>query len=178
MSTSVGEIRINLSAGTSQFVQDLERAKAKVHEFGAHATSEHKAAAAAGKLLEGQMFNNTRAMDSFLISTLKLGPIVQAAFPVLGALAFAGVIVETGKKVYEFFERLKEAPEKMAAAFRALNEPLKLANDELRLTGDRLDQEIAKLEGKRQNNLAIALDEARVMMDKLSASSDKAFDNI
>src|ERR1700722_4178366 len=140
MPVKAGQITINLSAGTAQFVTDLEKAKGKIHEFGGAATSEHKAAAAAGKLLEGQMFNSVRAMDSFLVSTLKLGPIVQAAFPVLGALAFAGVLVESGKKVVEFFEKLKEAPEKSRAAWNTLNGTLRLSNAELDLTNARLEQ--------------------------------------
>ena len=58
-------------------------------------------------------------------------------------------------------------------AFRTLNDPLKSLNDSLELTNAKLENSIAKLEGRRQNNLKIALLEARDAADKLSDSLAK-----
>jgi hypothetical protein len=173
MAAKAGQIVIDISAGTSKFVVDLEAAKGKIREFGAAGVGEHKAVSAAMKTLEGNFTNNKRAADAFITTVLGGGPLLKAAFPVVGALAFAGVIGEVGNKVYDFFKEMKEAPEKIGGAFRSLNEPLRLTNDQLQVANDRLGNDIAKLEGKRQNTLKLALDEARAAADKLADSLDK-----
>jgi hypothetical protein len=178
MATNAGVISIDVTAGTAKMVLELEQAKGKIREFGSAGESEHKKVAAAVKALEGNIFNNTRAADAFLLSMKGLGPVIQAAFPIIGAVAFAGVIGELGKKVYEFFKELKEAPEKAALAWNNLTRPIKTTADELDLTNAKLEQDIAKLEGKRQNNLAIALAEAKVEADKLNDSLQKNLDSM
>jgi len=132
-----------------------------------------QATTAAVRVLEGGVTNNLRAVERFAAGTLKLGPILKAAFPLVGGLAFAGLIVGMGEKVYEFFKKASEGPARIANAFRELNAPLKLTNDELRVANDRLTNDIAKLEGRRQNTLQTALDEARVAADKLADSLEK-----
>lgn len=173
MPSTAGQIVIDISAGTSKFVVDLEAAKGKIREFGAAGVGEHKAVSAAMKTLEGNFTNNKRAADAFITTVLGAGPILKAAFPVVGALAFVGVIGEIGGKVDDFFKQMREGPEKIGGAFRSLNEPLRLTNDELLVANDRLANDIAKLEGKRQNTLKVALDEARVAADRLADSLDK-----
>jgi hypothetical protein len=180
-----GVISINLEAGTAKFLVDMDRANAKVGEFGRrvveanqHGVSEMKATAAAVKTLEGNFTSNTRAVDAFLEKIAGAGPLFQAAFPVVGAIAFAGIIVKIGQEVDEFFEKLRTAPERMATAFRELNDPLRLTNDELLVSNERLKLSIAKLEGKTQNTLALALAEARVAADRLADSLDKDLDRL
>src|SRR5258708_5323076 len=173
MARRVSTISINLSAGTGEFVADMDKAKAKVREFGGHTVSSMQASSAAIRELEGNFTNNIRAVERFMATTLQLGPALQKAFPVIGAIAFAGLVVEMGTKVYEFFKQLQEAPERMAAAFRELNAPLRATNDELRVANDRLQNDIARLEGRRQNTLKLALDEATLAADKLASSLEK-----
>lgn len=50
------------------------------------------AASSAIRGLEGNFGSSVRAGERFLLTTLKLGPILQAAFPLFGALAFAGIL--------------------------------------------------------------------------------------
>ena len=79
-----------------------------------------------------------------------------------------GVIVEAIKKVVEFhenLEKLREAPERIQAEFARLTGATKAANDEMRVTNDRLENAIAKLEHRPQNNLKLAIDEAAVAAD-------------
>src|ERR1700693_4570341 len=187
MAKRVGIISINLAAGTAQFNADIGKAKASVASFGtaakaagaAHAAASHttvsgmQASSAAIRVMEGGMTNNLRAVERFVAGTLKLGPVLQAAFPLIGGLAFIGLMTKIGTEVYDFFKKMSEGPARVANAFRDLNAPLKLTNDELRVTNDRLANDIAKLEGKRQNTLATALDEARVAADNLADSLDK-----
>ncbi len=173
MPVKAGQIVIDITAGTGKFVVDMEAAKAKIREFGSAGVSEAKATRAAFKALEGQMFENKRAAEQFAEKLLGAGAVAKVAFPLVGGLAFAGMLGELGHKVHDFFKEMKEAPEKIHNAFRALGEPLRLTNDQLQVANDRLENDIAKLEGKRQNTLKLALDEARVAADKLADSLDK-----
>src|SRR5579872_5303004 len=102
-----GQIVIQLNAGTAQFIRDMDTANAKIGQFGTHTTSNMRAASAAIRTLEGNVTNNVRAVEAFLSNTLKLGPALQAAFPIVGAVAFAGLIGEIGKKVYDFIENMQ-----------------------------------------------------------------------
>ena len=105
-----GKIVINLSAGTSQFIMDMEKANASVKRWGAstqqagaHGVSSMQATSASLRVLEGGFTNNLRAAERFTASVLGLGPMLQAAFPVIGAIAFTGLIIRLGeelKKVY------------------------------------------------------------------------------
>jgi hypothetical protein len=176
---------VTLEAGTQKFFTDMKAAGVEVKEFerkvgeGSRATvSEMKATSSAVKALEGNFFNNTKAADAFLEKVLGLGPVLQLAFPIVGGLAFAGMLGEVGNKAYEFFKKMQEAPEKTKAAFRGLTEGLGTTNDELRVANDRLENEIAKLEGRHQNTLKLALDEARVSADKLAEALNKDLTNL
>src|SRR5690349_1299385 len=130
-SKRAGAVTVTFTAGTAQFVKDTETAKAKVRDFAehtkrahgeaaAHIISEHKAASAAMKLFEGNFTNNRRAADSFLLTMRGFGPVLQAAFPVIGALAFVGIVTEVANKVHEFIKNMREAPEKISGTFREL----------------------------------------------------------
>jgi hypothetical protein len=176
MARKAGQITIDLNAGTAKFLVDMDTANAKIGQFGgAHkrAVSDVKATSAAIKALEGGFADNSKAATAFIAKILGGGPLLQAAFPVIGAVAFGGVLVEIGTRAAKFFRDMQQAPERVAAAFRELNAPLKQTNDELALTNARLENDIAKLEGKRQNTLQVALAEARVEADKLAESLEK-----
>jgi hypothetical protein len=102
-----------------------------------------------------------------------VGKALQAAFPVVGAVAFAGVLGEVGSKVKDFFKTLHDAPEKAAGQWSALTQSLRLSNAELELTNAKLEQDISKLEGKPHNGLTVMLEEARVAALNLGAQLDK-----
>ena len=173
MPIRAGQIVIDITAGTGKFVVDMEQAKAKIREFGSTGVSETKATRAAFKALEGQMFNNSRAAEQFAEKLLGVGTIAKVAFPIVGGLAFGGMLSEVGTKVHDFFKTLQDAPEKAAGQWGALTQSLHLSNAELDLTNAKLEQDIAKLEGKRHNGLAVMLEEARVAALKLGAQLDK-----
>jgi hypothetical protein len=177
MPVKAGQIVIDITAGTQKFVVDMEAASAKIRQVGkeAHgAVSGVQAVSGTLRVMEGNVTNNLRAAERWVASLPGVANALKAAFPVVGAMAFAGVISELGGKVRNFFKEVQEAPAKINDAFRALSEPLRTTNDQLQLANDRLENDIAKLEGKRQNNLKIALDEARVAADQLADSLDKS----
>src|SRR6185437_10067320 len=148
-SKRVGVISISLTAGTADFISNLDKANAKVteftarstrgfQEFGAHSVSSMQATSGGLRLLEGNFQNNIRASERFIATTLGLGPVIQAAFPLIGGLAFGGMLVDNGIKAYEFFNKMEDAPSRVAGAFRELQAPLRLTNDELAVTKARL----------------------------------------
>jgi hypothetical protein len=173
MATKVRTISVNLSAGTAKFFTDLDAASGKIRQFGQHGVSSVQATSGALRTLEGNFGNNIRAVERFIATTLGLGPALQAAFPIIGAVAFAGLIGEISQKTVKFFKDMAEAPERIAGAFRGISEPLRLTNDELRVANDRLANDIAKLEGRPENGLKLALDEARVAADRLGDALDR-----
>jgi hypothetical protein len=172
-----GQIVIDITAGTQKFVVDMETASAKIRQFGKEAhgsVTGVQAVSGSLRVLEGNVTNNLRAAERWVASLPGVASALKVAFPAVGAIAFAGVISELGTKVDDFFKEMQEAPAKIHDAFRSLNDPLRTTNDQLQVTNDRLANDIAKLEGKRQNNLKLALDEARVAADELADSLDRS----
>jgi hypothetical protein len=170
MARSAGTVTLRFEAGTAGFVADVTKAKAAVRDFGASAKSNMVEAGATVKALQGNVAGSERAMAHFMETTLHLGPALTAAFNVVGPVLVGLAIERTAEKALKFFDDMKAAPGKIFNAFRSLSEGLHLANDELRVSNDRLANDIAQLEGRRQNTLKLALDEARLAADKLAKS--------
>lgn len=193
---SAGRIAINLTAGTAALVVDLEKGKAAFRDYasnatrsvnatgtalrqiGSHGVSDIQAASAAIRVMEGGMTNNLRAVERFVAGFLGLGPTLQKIFPFVGAFAFTGLIVHLGEELHDFFKSITDAPAKLSNAFRDLNIPLSLTNDQLRVANERLELNIAKLEGRRGNTLALALAEARKAADELAESLQKDLEGL
>ena len=175
-----GVISIEINAGTAQFLVDMDKTNAKLQDFGksaqtagGHTVSSMQSSSAAIRLLENPMGNNIRAVERLISLFPALSGAVQAAFPVVGAIAFGGLLARLGGEVVQFYQKIEQAPERIAGAFREINAPLKLTNDELKLANDRLANDIAKLEGKHENTVAVMLDEDRVAADRLADSLDR-----
>jgi hypothetical protein len=180
MAKSAGGVVVNFTAGTATFLKDVELANGSVRSFGKNTQSSMFgartamiSASTAIKELEGNFTGSSRAVARLLIDVGGLGKVMAAAFPVLGALAFVGVLAKIGEGVHKFFKDMEEAPKKIEQAFSPLHASLQVTNDELRIANDRLEIDIAKLEGKRVNNLKLALDEATKAADLLAQSLEK-----
>jgi hypothetical protein len=175
MPVKAGQIVIDISAGTSKFVTDIEAAKGKIREFGREAhgsVSGIQAVSANLRVMEGNMTNNLRAAERFLAMLPGVANAAKLAFPVAGAIAFGGIVYELGTKVYDFFKKLQEGPEKSATAWSKLAGSVHATTAELELTGAKLDQDIARLSGKPENGLAVAIAEANVAANKLGETLD------
>jgi hypothetical protein len=59
-------------------------------------------------VLEGRMMGSNRAAGAFLTSVLGLGPVLSAAFPVIGAIALIGVLGQMVGAVQNLTNRFKE----------------------------------------------------------------------
>ena len=190
-----GVISIDLSAGTAQFQAELKKAQEAIDSFGkksrqagdaAHAAGQHtvsgtQAASAALRSLELKFDSNIRAAENFISKTLGLGSALKAAFPVVGAIAFGGAIYDLIKQASELgetFKKFQEAPTRITQGFQAITQPIRVASDELGLVNAKLENQIAKLQGKPQNGLKVALFESRVEADKLSESLNRAIEQV
>ena len=133
-----------------------------------HAVPQVAAASGAIREFEGSL--PIRAVERFLTSTLNLGPVLQAAFPLVGAIAFAGVITENVNKLLELSAAGFNAPEVIARAFRDMVDKIQQGNSELDLAIAKTQQNLDKLTGKHNDGLQVTLANARVEADKLYTS--------
>jgi hypothetical protein len=85
------------------------------------------------RVLEGNFGTNIRAAENFIVKVLGLGPIMRAAFPIVGALALVGVLdilVEHIGKVADAFKRLSgEETNAELAAIRAGDKIIKIKSE-------------------------------------------------
>ncbi len=126
-----GSIVIDISAGTAQFLVDMDRSNAKLQEFGRgaresglHVVSSMQASSAAIRLLENPMNLNIRAVERFLTLIPGIGPAMQAAFPIVGALALVnalGQMIDRAIDLKGSLEDLKRATADLNAEDEKLN---------------------------------------------------------
>src|SRR6266516_4362619 len=175
-----GRIVIDVQAGTAQMIADLEKGKNKLSELGEH-TRRLRGEFGKGFSARFAILGTKDLLEGRIGNTLAEGFNELAS---VGSVAFAGIaggIAATRFAAYEFIKHQKEAaeaPQRTAVAFRDMTDAIRMSNDELRITDDRLKNDISKLQGKPQNTLAIMLDEANLAADKLAQSLDKDFDNL
>ena len=118
----LAQYRAEVSSTTAALVEltSVTEANAAAMEMDAAATgsaaaatnvlgiSSRQAATAGIGILEGRMMSGNRAAAAFLSTTLGLGPALQAAFPVIGALALGEVLVQIVKGIVNFSEKASE----------------------------------------------------------------------
>jgi hypothetical protein len=136
-----------------------------------HAVPEIAAASGAIREFEGNL--PIRAVERFLSTTLGLGPALAAAFPVVGAIALAGVLKEGVDKLVETRDKALAAGEALRVAFEQAVIAERTHADELAVTNERLQQTLDKLQNKPANGLALGLAEDRAEADKLYESLTK-----
>ncbi|MGD0014527.1 MAG: hypothetical protein ABSD56_08900, partial [Bryobacteraceae bacterium] len=173
MGRSAGTVTLRFEASSGGFVADVTKAKAAVRDFGNVGKSSLVEASSTVRMLQGNVMGNERAVAHFLETTLHLGPALTAAFNIVGPVLLGVAIGETAAKLVKFFKDLATAPERAAGAFREMNAPLRMTNDQLAVANARLESDIAKLEGRRENTLKLALLEAAAAADKLADSLDR-----
>jgi lambda family phage tail tape measure protein len=150
-----------------------DKLAASTREAGHATVSGMQAASASIRLLENPLGNNTRAIERLLSQSKLLSGAMQAAFPIVGAASMLMVVGKLGEEVADFIKKTQEMPRNLELGFRAMSQSAQMADDMLKVTNDKLDEQIAKLEHKPVNGMALALDEARVNADKLAESLAK-----
>ena len=135
-----------------------------------HAVTEIQATSGALRVLEGS--GGIRAAERLLTTIPGLGGALQTIFPAVGLIALVEVFARMGEHIDKLINKTKDI-EQIRDAFTVLNEAVQTTNDELIVSNDRLENEIAKIEHKPENALKLALDEAIVSADKLAESLNK-----
>lgn len=103
-----GNVIANANRNSVPFVQTMRSAGTASHG----SVTDVMAASAAIRGLEGNFGTSVRAGERFLVNVMGMGPILRTAFPVFGALAFAGILDILGQhveKLIDVFKRMKGA---------------------------------------------------------------------
>jgi hypothetical protein len=184
MAEAAGSVKIIFAADATSYSAALSSMQKQMDSFAAKAGVAGRSGAAAGhgmvapwqassaalRVAEGNMTNNIRAAERFLATIPGVGRALQVAFPVVGAVALLGVFARMGNEVVDFIKKTNKIPQALETAFRESLLSGQSAADDLQKENDALDNQIAKLEGRPQNNLATAIDDARIAADKLEQS--------
>ena len=108
-STAAAEAVAQLTAAAAAEVPVLQEQAAAASASAAATNvlglSSRQSATAGIGILEGRMMSGNRAAAAFLSTTLGLGPVLQAAFPIIGALALGEVLIDIGKNAYEAYQK-------------------------------------------------------------------------
>jgi hypothetical protein len=172
VSTTIGEVNINLRLSTAQFKTDVRNgssearnATKKMKEDIADDTGEAKASLA----LLGEEFGIKipRHIRAFITELPGVAPALDAAFNSVAVVALIGVIVEAAQKVKEFWESLG----KLSAEEQALlDKATKGAKDALEYSTTLLkaefDLQIAKAQGLDKDRLRVEEATALVGLNK------------
>lgn len=170
---TVAGLMISIDANTVKLRSELDRARAATRETSRQMKSDMTEARAGIKQLGEEIgINLNRHLVSFL-AKLPGASIFAEAFPIAAIAGVGMAFVEAGKRAYEFFEKTKAVAGEIGEAMQKMRSSTLGANDELSLANAKIAEQIAKLEHKPINALAIALAEARVEADKLSESLGK-----
>jgi hypothetical protein len=133
-----------------------------------HAVPEMAAASGAIRELEGNL--PIRAVERFLSTTLGLGDALAAAFPIVGAVAFGGIILENVEALVKMYQTAVKAGEATRQAFADMHDKAGVAIADLQLQNDKLQDEIDKISGHPNNGIKTALDEAKKAAEELLVS--------
>jgi hypothetical protein len=182
MKAAYAELGVAAEQGSAQAIEALkiyetelsaaqeryELARASVERLGqAHAHTVPQVAAASAVIREFEGNLPIRAVERFLTTTLGMGPVLQAAFPVVGAIAFTGVAIEMGERLAQAFDIGGERARKTAEDIRGVSDSLRGTNDSLAVEIDRIEIANQKLEHKPLNGMKLVIDEAAEAADRL-----------
>lgn len=171
---SVEEASIPVAASAAGSQKLYAASIDKVASAASHTVPQIAAASGAIRVLDGAL--PIRAVERFAVTTLGLGPILQAAFPVIGAIALGEVVVGMGEKLYTAFDLGGVRARKTAEEIRGVNLEIDRSTNALNVQIDRLQQEEARLEHKPFNGMKLVLDEAAEAADQLAHRLETVID--
>lgn len=123
-----------------------------------------------------------RAVSSLIAGIAPLGPLLQAAFPILGAIA----LVEVIEKIIDHFEKAAEEAAKFATEQADVQSKAELTSQSLELENLKLEDQIAKLEGRPTTNklreellaVAVAAGQVSEQLSKTLGETLKTFSDV
>lgn len=176
---AAGNINIVLSVNKANYTAAMAEAHRQLDVFAGKAAATGKttassmiAGSAAAKELSGHFENNTRGAVKFPTTLPGVGNALKAAFPLIGGLAFAGMLVGIGTQIAEFVKKANAMPQAIREGFAALNLEQKASIDSTVVLTDKLiSAHNAFLHiSDTDNATKTALDEATESADKFAAA--------
>ncbi len=169
-------------AASNKFVsQTLEQELAAVKALAAaeesrnaHSVSQMQAASAGLRALDGNFTNNIRSAERFTAMIPGMSGLLQAAFPIVGGIAFIAMLGKGAMELYKFREEGVNAGKLIREAYEDLTVSTHKHGVELDLTNDKLDTQLAKINHKPANLLKTALDEDRKAAYDLTEELNRA----
>lgn len=166
----VAGLLLSVDARTVQARREIESLQQTMRESSRSMRAEMQETRAAIKQIGEEIgVNLNRHLISFL-ARIPGADMLAKAFPVAAIVGIGAAFVEAGEKLAEFVKKNRDAASEIGEAMESLQERSQTANDQLALTNAKLDVQLAKLEHKPANTLAVALAETRVEADKLAES--------
>lgn len=143
---AVNALKASLDEETASVVENTD-AHVTNNEAVSSGISDRMAASASLRTLELNMQGSTRAAGAFLTNVLGLGPVLQAAFPVIGAVALGEVLLTVGQRVYTLYQNMVNLKAEIAALGEASEKTAKQASD-ANWTWIQSQAELLKSQGK------------------------------
>lgn len=171
----VAAIYAELQLSTAKFKAALGEATNETRRFSAETRKSSEEARASIALLGEEIgVRLPRHLRSFVAELPGVGKAMSAAFEAVAVIALIDVVVEAGKKLYEFVQKNEEAAKKNADAWAESAKDIKEVNTTLEVSNEKIADTIAKLEHKPgENGIKSALMEASEQADKLGEKLDK-----
>lgn len=126
--TAAGGVNIVLSLNSASYSKAIKEAQNQLDAFAGktkaagHGTvTSMQAASASIRLLENPLGNNRRAIERLLSQSKHLGGVMNAAFPVVGAVALGSVIFDQGSEIEDFVKKANAVPNAITTAFRSMH---------------------------------------------------------
>lgn len=178
---NAGDVVISLSLNDAQFSAALDKTNARLLQFqraasraGEVSVTKFQATSSALRLMEGGINNSLRAAERFAGTLPMVGRLMEAAFPVTGAIAFAAILYRMSERFVAFRQQMDGITQAIGRDWSGVVDQINARADSLAVTNDQLQRQLDKLLGHPSSNgLADALDEARKSADALSASLAK-----
>lgn len=175
VNAKVASAYVDLVARTAAFKAALEDATNTTKKFAAETRAQMNEAKGSIALL-GETVGVTlpRHLRTFVAGLPGVATAMSAAFDAVAVIALIDFVYKAGEKVVEFVRKNEEAARKNADACREFTGEMVKSNAQLAVANDRLENDIAKLSHKPENNLKLALDEAKLSAIDLAEKLEKA----
>lgn len=175
MSKDIAVLYIDLDAKVTRLQKSLDEATGVVRRSSRQMQREMREARGSIMLLSEELgVHLPRHLRNFVAELPGVSTLMASAFTGVAVFGLGKLVAEGAVKLYQMGKAAREAGEKTRDAFSAMNQAAQGSNDELRVTNDRLENEIAKLEHKPANNLKLALHESWVEADKFLKTTEEA----
>lgn len=177
----VAQIYAELQLSTAKFKAAIGEATNESRRFSAEMRKSSEEARGSIALLGEEIgVRLPRHLRSFVAELPGVGKAMSAAFEAIAVIALIDVVVEAGKKIYEFVQKNEEAARKNKEAWEGIATPIRDIDAGLRASNARIEDSIAKLEHKPTDGLKTALleaaDAAQKLGEKLDADINKTLE--